>query len=145
MAANKTNDKPEKEALFSRMVVKSRSPEQLFESLNVATHAEGGLAKQVKAESRERWLNTLVANFGDDEGNEVNFNGTVVQALLMMNGADLNEAISRKDNGTVAKIQARNRQASAILIELYLTTLNRRPTPKELKEVIGSFPLFRTR
>src|SRR5262249_41037440 len=35
--ANKTNDKQEQEALFSRMLMKPMSPEQLFESLLVAT------------------------------------------------------------------------------------------------------------
>src|SRR5262249_30612916 len=35
--ANKTNDKPEAESFFSRMLLKSMSPEQLFESLMVAT------------------------------------------------------------------------------------------------------------
>ena len=36
-------------------------------------------------------MGKLVVNFGDDEGNELNFNGTVVQALLMMNGRDIND------------------------------------------------------
>jgi hypothetical protein len=139
MAANKTNDKPEKEALFSRMVVKSLSPEQLFESLNVATHAEGGLAKQVKAESRERWLNTLVANFGDDEGNEVNFNGTVVQALLMMNGNDLNEAIARQGGTVEQAMKKGGNNPEAIIRELYLVTLNRPPKPAEIALIREKF------
>ena len=52
---------------------------------------------------KDQWLTSLVNGFGDDEGNEVNFNGTVVQALMMMNGKDLNDAISRKEDGTVAR------------------------------------------
>ncbi len=46
--ANKTNDKPEQEALFSRMIMKSMSPEQLFESLMVATKAEAAESKDGK-------------------------------------------------------------------------------------------------
>ena len=38
--ANKTNDKPEDEVFFSRMLLKSMSPEQLFDSLMVATQAK---------------------------------------------------------------------------------------------------------
>ena len=38
-------------------------------------------------------MQKLVRNFGDDEGNEVNFNGTIVQALLMMNGKEINDEI----------------------------------------------------
>ena len=48
----------------------------------------------------------LITNFGDDEGNEVNFNGTIVQALLMMNGKDINDAIA-------SATRARWRQAMA--------------------------------
>src|SRR6202023_1766830 len=100
--ANSTNDAQDKEVLFSRMTLKAMSPEQLFESLVTATRAETGESKDAKKEAKAKWLDTLIGNFGDDEGNEVNFNGTVVQALLMMNGGDINEAISREDKGTVA-------------------------------------------
>ena len=89
--ANSTNDSPDKDVLFSRMLLKSMSPEQLFESLIVATKAEAGESKQAKKDAKDKWLDTLIGNFGDDEGNEVNFNGTIVQALLMMNGGDINE------------------------------------------------------
>jgi hypothetical protein len=129
--ANETNDKPEQEALFSRMVLKSLTPEQMFESLMVATH-EGGAAKaEEKKDLRNKWLDSLVSNFGDDEGNEVNFNGTIVQALLMMNGEDLNKAVTNKD-GTVANIMKRQKAGPGIVTDLYLATLNRKPSPKEL-------------
>ena len=95
--ANSTNDKPEHEVLFSRMVMKSMSPEQLYESLLTATGAEEKVEEKKKA--RDEWLNKLVANFGDDEGNEVNFNGTIVQALMMMNGNELNGSLD-KGKGT---------------------------------------------
>ncbi len=94
--ANKSNDKPEHEALFSRMIMKAMSPEQLFESLMVATKAEATESKTIKKDLKDKWLGTLISNFGDDEGNEVNFNGTVVQALLMMNGKDINDAIAAR-------------------------------------------------
>jgi hypothetical protein len=139
--ANKTNDKPEHEALFSRMIMKAMSPEQLFESLMVATKAEAAESKEGKKNLKEQWLGTLISNFGDDEGNEVNFNGTVVQALLMMNGKDINEAISRKEKGAVA-IAIRNRTEAAAIQELYLTALNRPPTPREYRAIIEGFHLL---
>src|SRR5579884_479088 len=141
VVANKTNDKVEKEVLFSRMIVKAMSPEQLFESLQTATKSEDN--KKAKAENRDRWLESLVANFGDDEGNEVNFNGTVVQALMMMNGQDINEAVTRKD-GTVDQA-ARRGNPDAIIRELFLTTLNRPPKPAEvalIKERMALRPQF---
>ncbi len=138
--ANKTNDKPEQEALFSRMIMKSMSPEQLFESLMVATKAEAAESKDGKKNLKEQWLGTLISNFGDDEGNEVNFNGTVVQALLMMNGKDINEAISRKEKGAVA-IAIKSRSEPAAIQELYLTALNRLPTNKEVGMILAQFRL----
>jgi hypothetical protein len=138
--ANKTNDKQEHEALFSRMIMKSMSPEQLFESLMVASKAEAAESKDGKKALKEQWLGNLISNFGDDEGNEVNFNGTVVQALLMMNGKDINDAISRKEKGAVA-IAIRNRSEKAAIEELYLTALNRPPTAREAKTILDQFRL----
>jgi hypothetical protein len=136
--ANKTNDKPEVEQLFSRMPLKAMSPETLFESLMTATQSEAAKTKDGKKELRSRWMSNLIANFGDDEGNEVNFNATVVQALLMMNGADINEAIAPKDQdkGTVAMIYKKHsNNPSAIVKELYLASLNRPPTFKETANI----------
>ncbi len=134
--ANKTNDKVEQETQFARMNMKSLTPEQLFESLMVATRASQAETKDGKATLRAQWLKGLVNNFGDDEGNEVTFNGTVVQALMMMNGKEINEAISRKDKGTVAMAMARNpRNGTAVINELYLAALNRPPRPAELSAI----------
>jgi hypothetical protein len=129
--ANRTNDKQEQEALFGRMVLKSMSPEQLFESLMVATGAEAGMTREQQRKQRDDWMGNLISNFGDDEGNEVNFNGTVVQALLMMNGNDLNKAIDPRGKGTLAQA-FQKRAESAILNDLYLHALNRPPTANEI-------------
>jgi hypothetical protein len=139
--ANRTNDKPEHEVLFSRMVMKALSPEQLFESLMTATNAEVLDNKKDKTKLRDQWLDRLIGGFGDDEGNEVNFNGTVVQALLMMNGEDINKAISRKDKGTVALALARNRGPGGVLHDLYLAALNRPPTQREVGLILNKMPL----
>jgi hypothetical protein len=148
--ANRTNDKPEHEALFSRMILKSMSPEQLFESLMVATNAEAAETKEEKNKLRDQWMNRLIANFGDDEGNEVNFNGTVVQALLMMNGEDINVAINRREKGTVSmavgKYGAGNPRG--VIRQLYLASLNREPTDNEVKTIVAKLhlaPGFRER
>jgi hypothetical protein len=133
--ANKTNESQEKEVLFSRMLMKSMTPEQLFESLMIATNSEAAETKQGKVDLKNKWLESLIANFGDDEGNEVNFNGTVVQALMMMNGKEINDAITRKDKGTVDLAIKTSRSADEVITKLYLATLNRRPTPRELSEL----------
>jgi hypothetical protein len=134
--ANKTNEKTEAEPYFSRMLLKSISPEQLFESLMVATQAEAAETKEAKKKLREKWLSKLIVNFGDDEGNEVTFSGTVVQALILMNGQEINEAISNRKKGPVAAaLNSRTRSISNTMNTLYLAVLNRPPTPAEMTEI----------
>jgi hypothetical protein len=150
--ANPTNEKPEAEALFSRMLLKALSPEQLFESLSVATGAENGASTQEKKRKREEWMRKLTVNFGDDEGNEITFNGTLLQALMMMNGRELGEAIRNKDKGTVAEAMRKGRNnPSRVIDELFLAALNRHPRSYELSKLMeagrktrdtGSFYFF---
>jgi hypothetical protein len=139
--ANKSNDKPEDEAFFARMLLKAMTPEQLFDSLMTATQAKVGQSKTSKAKLREQWLTKLVLNFGDDEGNETSFNGTVIQALLLMNGQDINDAIMDKDIGTVAVVLKKRayspNAARGAMIDLYLAALNRPPTAVEFAKILN--------
>jgi hypothetical protein len=137
--ANRSNEKTDAEPYFSRMLLKAMTPEQLFESLMTATQAEMFEAKAKRAELRKQWLKDLTTNFGDDEGNEVTFNGTVVQALLLMNGNNLNSAVSSKGKGTVALAVATKRAPKAIMDQLYLAALNRLPTSGEAGKIMDIF------
>jgi hypothetical protein len=129
--ANRYNDKNEDETLFARMLLKPMTPEQMFDSLMTATQAKVSQAKEDKVALKEQWLDLLTANFGNDEGEEGSFNGTVVQALLLMNGKDINDAVMDKNNGTVAvvlKKRAFSKDAApAAIEELYLAALSRPP------------------
>ncbi len=138
--ANKTNDKVEHETQFSRMVMKALTPEQLFESLMTATLAENGMTAEQRRTQRNEWLGQLITNFGDDEGNEVTFNGTIVQALLMMNGRNINEAIS-SPKGAVAVAMATKGTPERIIRELYLMALNRPPKKTELASIYQKMQL----
>lgn len=140
--ANSTNDKLDAEPYFSRMILKAMSPEQLFESLMTATDAKVGKTRDNKRDLREQWLTKLIVNFGDDEGSEGSFNGTVVQALLMMNGKEINDAITDKEHGTVAAVLKKNgvapARARAVMHQLYLAALNRPPAEKEYRKILSS-------
>ncbi len=136
--ANKAYADPRFDPYFARMPLKMMSPEVLFESLAVATRAEARRGEQFRI-LKERWLQRLTLNFGDDEGNEVTFNGTVIQALLMMNGQELNSEIGtdRSATGVVADIVRRHTARGiasprAIYDELFLMTVSRRPTAAEV-------------
>jgi hypothetical protein len=125
MAANKDMAKPEFDAFFTHMALKSMSPEVLFESLATATKTDLYAEQEERRENKKRWMDKLVSNFGDDEGNEMTFNGTIVQALLMMNGKELNDEIRRKD-GFIDKLMARS--GASVVNEIYLTALGRPPS-----------------
>jgi Protein of unknown function (DUF1553)/Protein of unknown function (DUF1549) len=125
---------------FARMPLKAMSPETLFDSLAYATQSEAVTGKDParRRTLRDAWLGKLVRNFGDDEGNELTFNGTIVQALLMMNGKELNDEVKRKDTGVVAETMKKHAKKqgeaffTAVTDDLFLTALNRHATKAEL-------------
>src|SRR5262245_36355042 len=128
------NAKEDAAPYFTRMALKSMSPEVLFESLEVATRLDMAPDKDAKKAKKDAWMAKLSRNFGDDEGNEVTFNGTIVQALLMMNGTELNSELSRTD-GTSAVDKAMNKHRSGngynevgVINDLYLMALARKPS-----------------
>lgn len=137
-ASNKTNEKSDAEPFFSRMLLKALTPEQLVDSIFVATSAEG--AKSSK-EDQGKWLKDFTVNFGDDEGNEATYNGTIVQALMLMNGAQLNDATRAKPGSTLQKAMSIPSPEERLRY-LYLSVLTRPPAPSELelaKRVVGTY------
>jgi hypothetical protein len=142
--ANKAYADTKYDPYFARMPLKAMSPEVLFESLLVATRAESRYAGEDKVvfdRLKTQWIQKLTQNFGDDEGNEINFNGTVVQALLMMNGREINNEIgvglpkgkTSRDSAVVNVLRQRGTEPRVIYEELFLMTVNRRPTSEELE------------
>lgn len=124
---------------FARMPLKAMSPEVLFESLMTATKPGKRTKEQQEQRKglRDAWMRKLVRQFGDDEGNELSFNGTIVQALLMMNGGELNGEIgvgrgADATNNVVAEIVKTHGSPAKIYDELFLMTLNRHPTATEV-------------
>jgi hypothetical protein len=134
--AQKEYADPKYDPYFARMPLKALSPEVLFESLMTATKGESSPSADARRQLRERWMAKLVQNFGDDEGNEMTFNGTIIQALLMMNGRELNEEIGPRGSNVVQKVVQKHTRGNAVSVEgvldeLFLMTLNRRPTNEE--------------
>jgi len=137
--ANEWNDKTDDEVLFARMLLKPMSPEQMFESMMIATADPKLKNKETRKEDKEKWLNKLVVNFGNDEGEEGSFSGTVVQALLLMNGDDINKAISDPKDGAVAAVVKKRGASYASLPlaidDMFMQVLNRPATQKEKFEM----------
>lgn len=142
--ANTTNSSREAEPFFARMMLKPMTPEQLFESLTLATTPQLSTSTVEQKQKKEDWLKRLVSNFGDDEGEEASFNGTVVQALMLMNGKDINAAISDK-NGAVEITLKQNEVMGGgkyalnhknVINYLYLAALARTPTDAEMGKIL---------
>lgn len=130
-ARNKLDEK-----YFSHMTMKPLTPEQLFESLLVATQAEQAGGGKDSDARRDRWLRQFVFAFANDETNEgTTFNGTIPQALMMMNGDLIKEATSCKPGTFLRELldEAKRRNASAewVVDRLYLAALARLPSRKE--------------
>ena len=96
-------------------------------------------SRENRQKLRRDWMRNLTTNFGDDEGNEVTFNGTVVQALMLMNGNDINGAVASKEKGTVPWAIVYKKSPRAIMDHLYLAALNRPPSAKEAARVMDIF------
>ena len=150
--------------IFSHMYLKQFRAEQLYDSLLIATAADQANRTSDQAEAqRATWLRQFVQTFGTDENDEsTSFNGTIPQALLLMNGQMMNNALGggsgsflrrvvlsttgRPDEDaktapktvTQARLAAkraarsRNNNTPAKIETLFLVALSRKPTPTEL-------------
>ncbi len=124
------------DALFATMIVKPMTPEQLFSSLLVATQADQTGDGDAQ-ERRDRWRRQFVFAFANDEATEQNsFDGTIPQALMMMNGNLIREATSCKPGNLLHKVvggAVQRGAADTIVTQLYLATLSRPPSKTEAR------------
>ncbi len=127
---------PKFDAYFAHMPLKALSPEVLYESLQTATRSDETTTLSGKKSLKAEWTAKLVTTFGDDEGNEVTFNGTMIQALMMMNGRELNSQVGKVDTSSVVRRAiTRHGRFEGVMDELFLTTLGRHPTPVEMDKI----------
>lgn len=132
---------PAVEKWFAIQRVRSLSPEQILRSVMEATNfVEGpmGRARGKAPGGREGalflMLNQFRSNFGDDEGNEiVDFAGTIPSALLMMNSQLVSGATSAGRLGALGDLLAKYSTPEAKIKAIYLSTLTRAPSDKEMK------------
>ncbi len=122
--------------LFSHMYLKAMTAEQLYDSLIVATNAhKSGSGSWEKAEAtRQTWMQQFVRTFGTDENDEsTTFDGTIPQALMMMNGELIQKALS-DDKGTLLYDVLNDKGNPAEKVKrLYLATLTRAPSMREIQ------------
>ncbi|HVW37034.1 MAG TPA: DUF1553 domain-containing protein, partial [Pirellulales bacterium] len=121
--------------LFSHFYLRQMTAEQLYDSLLVATeaHAAQGNYEQ-QQRTKDEWLEQFAIAFGTDENDEATtFDGTIAQALVMMNGELTKKATSAASGGFLSKVAQSGPRAANPINQLYLAALGRRPSRAELQ------------
>ena len=128
------------EGQFTSMQLRPMSPEQLFDSLLTATSAHRTGSGSQSDQKRNGWLRQFLFTFGNDEEDEAtSFQGTIPQALMMMNGELMQDALSGKPGSFLGDtLEQARRQARApevyLVNQIYLAALSRYPTRRELQQ-----------
>lgn len=121
--------------LFSHVYVKSMEAEQLYDSLIIATnaHRTGRSSWEQSERQRQEWLRQFVLTFGTDENDETTtFNGTIPQALALMNGEVVRSAVNVEKGSYLREVLEGPENDQAKIKKLYMSTLTRAPSPKEV-------------
>ncbi len=120
--------------LFSRMYLRSFTPEQLFDSLVVATSAgESGSSDWNEVEAQRRaWSQAFYQSAETDDNSELStFEDSYSQALVLMNGDMVLSAVAYEPGSLLFEVMTEE-STDARLERLWLSTLSRRPTDTEL-------------
>jgi hypothetical protein len=120
---------------FARAATRALTPEQLYDSLVLATGYRPQRAKGAAESPRAEFL----APFDDPNSQPVDFQASIQQALMMMNGKFTQEATRSPRATTVAAVidNKRPRPLARRIEDLYLVTLSRKPRPEETQRLLN--------
>jgi hypothetical protein len=120
--------------MFSRFYLRQMQAEELFESLLVATAADNTLSTDERDAMRDRWLRQFNTAFGTDDNDEATtFNGSIPQALTLMNGDLVRRATGTREGTMLYRVATDANMDNAEKIRyLYQAALARVPTRQEL-------------
>jgi hypothetical protein len=117
------------------MYVRSMTAEQLYDSLLVASkaHLASGSSWLEIQEQRQVWLQQFVTAFDTEENDEETlFEGTVPQALLLMNSELIDQAVRPKQGTYFSEVLHGPGSETEKIRKLCLAALSRYPTSQEL-------------
>ncbi|MFI5461313.1 MAG: DUF1549 domain-containing protein [Isosphaerales bacterium] len=149
LSSMKNRPGEKEEGLFSQMQLKPMSPEQFFDSLLTATRANRAGSGDEDHRKRDAWMRQFLFTFANDEdGESTSFQGTIPQALMIMNGELMNDALSCKPGSflgdVIAQAPRQARSPDAFMVDsIYLAALSRHPSSKETAQAgqyLGSYP-----
>ncbi|QDT93905.1 DUF1549 and DUF1553 domain-containing protein [Gimesia algae] len=125
---------------FSRMYVKQMTAEQLYDSLQVTANPALVVTDYSNAwskmQKRDQWLQQFVYTHENEENDETTtFDGTITQALTMMNGQLVRNSLDVKQEGSILASVLKERSPDNRIKKLSLAALTRYPSSKELAEL----------
>lgn len=132
-SSRQTHPRQAEPRLFARASSRALTPEQLYDSLILATGyrpERHGATDSFQAE--------FLALFDDPSSQPADYQASIQQALMMMNGKFTAEAPRSSRSTTVAAVIDSNRPRPMVrrIQELYLVTLSRAPRPEESKRLL---------
>jgi hypothetical protein len=124
--------------LFSRAYVKSMTVEQAFDSVMVATRAGDALGSDWAAVDRERqrMQQQFVMQWETEDNDEANlFDGSVPQALMMMNSPLIQTALDSSKGTYIGRVVRSDRSEVEKIEAVAMAALSRRPSAGEIAAV----------
>jgi len=125
-SSRQTRPRQAEPRLFARAASRALTPEQLYDSLVLAT---GYRPDPLRAA-------TFLAPFDDPNSQPVDYQASIQQALMMMNGKLTEEATDPAKGAAVAAVIASRRPLARRIEELYLVTLSRKPRAEETRRLL---------
>jgi hypothetical protein len=124
--------------LFSRVYVKSMTVEQTFDSLMIATQAAEALGSDWDAVNRERQQiqQQFVMQWETEDNDEADlFDGSVPQALMMMNSPLIRTALNSDNSTYIGRVIRSEGSETEKIKAVAMAALSRHPTPREVAAV----------
>lgn len=122
-------------ARFSRYYTRQMQAEEVFDSLvSAAKLGRSGASTSNLEKSRREWLAQFSQNMATDDGSETSqFDGSVRQSTVMLNGELMRRAVSSQDEGFLKSVVQSELPVEAKIEHLFLASLSRKPTAREME------------
>jgi len=123
---------------FARMPLRGLSPEQLFDSLAVATEYQEAAPADpvfvVRVNNQSPRAQFLAKFAGQEQ--KTDYQTSILQALYLMNNEFIADRASVKGNRTLATLAAQRTGTGRKVESLYLVVLSRKPRPDESERFV---------
>ncbi len=132
--------------LFVRMAIKSLTAEQLYDCLEVATcRREAAASQQFNGRQFDASRQTFLSKFSDPAAGPTDYHAGIPQALTLMNGSVMRDAVDLEKSDVLAALRAPFFNDEHRVETLFLATLTRLPSDAEREKFLSYVNLRSTR